>query len=146
MVPDETQGSTRSARLVNSGEVEPALAQSGNPAGAVMHAQSNAKLKFIPLSDVMMADALKRFPCFNKVILPNGENDTDAKVSLSSVNNMLIVNAGLDELTTYQIAQAICDHMDEVRAENARARQVDPARPLTPGTLPHPGAKRYFSK
>ncbi len=128
------------------GYVDAAFALSGYPAEAVMQAQANAKLAFIPLSDAMMADALERYPNYNMVIVPADVYGTDAEGSLLSVNNMLIVDAGMDEETAYQIAKAIYDHMDEFRARNVHARQIDPERSLSLKIPLHPGAERYFSK
>lgn len=128
------------------GYVDAAIAPSGYPAEAVMQAQANAKLGFIPLSDAMMADALERYPNYNMVIVPADVYGTDAVGPLLSVNNMLIVDAGMDEETAYQITQAIYDHMDEFRARNLHARQIVPERSLSFKIPLHPGAERYFSK
>ena len=128
------------------GTVDAAFALSGYPADAVMQAQANSKLRFIPLSDAMMANALEKYPNYNKVNVPADVYGTDAEGLLLSVNNMLIVDASMDEETAYQITQAIYDHMDEFRTSNVHARQIDPERSLWLKIPLHPGAERYFRK
>ena len=128
------------------GNVDAAFALSGFPAGAVMQAQANKKLKFIPLSDTQLATALEKYPNYNKVVVPADVYSTDTDGTVLGVNNMLIVDAGMDEETAYQIAKAIYDHMDEFRAENALANQIQPQRSLSLRIPLHPGAERYFKQ
>ena len=128
------------------GNVDAAFALSGYPAGAVMQAQANKKLKFIPLSDAQLTTALEKYPNYNKVIVPADVYSTDADGIVLGVNNMLIVDAGMDGEIAYQIAKAIYDHMDEFRAENALANQIEPERSLSLKIPLHPGAERYFKE
>ena len=128
------------------GNLDAAFALSGYPAGAVMQAQANTKLKYIPLSEDMMAAALEKYPNYNNVVIPADVYNTDTEGSLLGVNNMLIVDAGMDEETAFQITKAIYENMDEFRAENAHARQIEPERSLQLKIPLHPGAERYHSK
>ena len=128
------------------GNVDAAFALSGYPAGAVMQAQANTKLKYIPLSDEKMAEALQKYPNYNNVVIPADAYNTDGDGSLLGVNNMLIVDAGMDEETAFQITKAIYENIDEFRAENAHARQIEPERSLELKIPLHPGASRYFNQ
>ena len=128
------------------GNVDAAFALSGYPAGAVMQAQANTKLKYIPLSDDKMAEALEKYPNYNNVVIPADAYNTDGDGSLLGVNNMLIVDAGMDEETAFQITKAIYENIDEFRAENAHARQIEPERSLELKIPLHPGAARYFNR
>lgn len=128
------------------GNVDAAFALSGYPAGAVMQAQANKKLKFIALTDAQVKAALGKYPNYNKVIVPGDTYNTDADGTLLGVNNMLIVDAGMNEETAYKITKAIYDHMDEFRAENALANQIEPERSLSLKIPLHPGAAKYFNK
>lgn len=128
------------------GNVDAAFALSGYPAGAVMQAQANTKLKYIPLTDETLAAALDKYKNYNRVVIPADVYNTDADGVLLGVNNMLIVDAGMDDETAYQITKAIYDNMDEFRAENAHARQIEPERSLQLKIPLHPGAARYFNQ
>lgn len=89
------------------GNVDAAFALSGYPAGAVMQARANKKLKFIPLSDAQVTTALEKHKNYNKVIVPADTYDTDGDGIVLGVNNMLIVDAGMDDETAFRIAEAI---------------------------------------
>ncbi len=128
------------------GNVDAAFALSGYPAGAVMQAQANKKLKFIPLSDDQMTAALDKYKNYNKVVVPKDVYNTDSDGAVLGVNNMLIVDAGMDDKTAYEITKAIYDNMDEFRAENALANQIEPERSLSLKIPLHPGAEQYFKK
>ncbi len=128
------------------GNVDAAFALSGYPAGAVMQAQANKKLKYIPLGDDVMAKALEKYQNYNKVVIPADVYNTAADGALLGVNNMLIVDAGMSDEVAGKIAAAIYDHMDEFRAENAHARQIEPERSLKLKIPLHPGAEAYHKK
>lgn len=128
------------------GNVDAAFALSGYPAGAVMQAQANTKLKYIPLTEADIATALEKFPNYNNVTIPADVYNTDADGSLLGVNNMLVVNASMSDDMAMKIAAAIYDNMDAFRAENAHARQIEPERSLELRIPLHPGAEAYFKK
>lgn len=128
------------------GNLDAAFALSGYPAGAVMQAQANTKLKYIPISEDVMAEALAKYPNYNNVVIPADVYNTDGDGSLLGVNNMLIVDAGMDDETAFQITKAIYENMDAFRAENAHARQIEPERSLQLKIPLHPGAERYHTQ
>ena len=128
------------------GNVDAAFALSGYPAGAVMQAQANTKLKYIPMSDADIEAALAKYPNYNKVIIPADVYNTDTDGALLGVNNMLIVDASMSDETAMKITAAIYDNLDAFRAENAHARQIDPQRSLELKIPLHPGAAAYFAK
>ncbi|WP_197917352.1 TAXI family TRAP transporter solute-binding subunit [Thiosulfatihalobacter marinus] len=128
------------------GNVDAAFALSGYPAGAVMQAQTNTKLKYIPMSDADIEAALAKYPNYNKVIIPADVYNTDTDGALLGVNNMLIVDASMSDETAMKITAAIYDNLDAFRAENAHARQIDPQRSLELKIPLHPGAAAYFTK
>lgn len=128
------------------GNVDAAFALSGYPAGAVMQAQANKKLKYIPLTSEDIETALAKYPNYNNVVIPADVYNTDADGSLLGVNNMLVVDAGMSDDVAMAIASAIYDHMDEFRTENAHARQIEPERSLELKVPLHPGAAAYHNK
>lgn len=128
------------------GNVDAAFALSGFPAGAVMQAQANKKLKFIPLSNEQLATALDNYQNYDRVVVPADVYNTAADGLVLGVNNLLIVDAGMDDETAFQITRAIYDHLDEFKAENAFAHQIEPERSTSLGIPLHPGAERYFNR
>ena len=128
------------------GNVDAAFALSGYPAGAVMQAQANKKLKYIPMSDDTIATALVKYPNYNKVVVAADVYNTDSDGALLGVNNMLIVDAGMSDEVAFKLASAIYDNMDEFRAENAHASQIEPERSTELKIPLHPGAEQYFNQ
>lgn len=128
------------------GNVDAAFALSGFPAGAVMQARANKGLKFIKLADDTMTKALGKYKNYNRVVVPKDVYRTPADGIVLGVNNMLVVDAAMDADKAYKITKAIYDHMDELRANNAHAKQIDPPKSLTLKIPLHPGAERYFKK
>ncbi|NNE78772.1 MAG: TAXI family TRAP transporter solute-binding subunit [Silicimonas sp.] len=128
------------------GNVDAAFALSGFPAGAVMQAQANKKLKYIPLTDAQMTTALEKYPNYNQVVVAADVYGTDADGALLGVNNMLIVDVGMSDDVAGKITAAIYDNLEEFRAENAYARQIEPERALTLKIPLHPGAEAYWTK
>jgi len=128
------------------GNVDAAFALSGYPAGAVMQAQANKKLKFIPLSDADVTAALGKYKNYNKVVVAKDVYNTDSDGVLLGVNNMLIVDAGMSDEVAFAVTKAVYDNMDEFRSENALAKQIEPERSLKLKIPLHPGAAKFFNK
>lgn len=128
------------------GNVDAAFALSGYPAGAVMQAQANKKLKYVKLSDDKMTEALTKYPNYGNVIVPKDVYGTAEDGSVLGVANMLIVDAGMTDDVAYRITRAIYGHMDEFRAANALANQIDPAKARDVKIPLHPGAAKFFAQ
>lgn len=128
------------------GNVDAAFALSGYPAGAVMQARANKSLKYIKVADDVMQAALAKYKNYNRVVIPKDVYRTEADGTVLGVNNMLVVDAGMDDAKVFKITKAIYDNMDEFRANNAHAKQIVPSKSLTLRIPLHPGAERYFKK
>jgi len=131
---------------LTDGNVDAAFALSGFPAGAVMQASAGHSLKFISFSDGIMDEALAKNGAFAAVDVPADVYGTPDAGQLIGVNNMLVVPSSMDADTAEMITAAIFDHLDELKAENASARQMDPAMTLNLAIPLHEGALRYFNK
>jgi TRAP transporter TAXI family solute receptor len=128
------------------GNVDAAFALSGYPAGAVMQARANKELKFIKLPDDKIAGALGKYKNYNRVVVAKEVYNTDEDGVVLGVNNMLVVNAAMDADKVFKITQAIYDHMDEFRTNNAHAKQIVMENSLKLKIPLHAGAERYFKK
>ena len=128
------------------GNVDAAFALSGYPAGAVVQAQANKKLKFIKLPEADMAKALDKYKNYNKVTIAKDVYGTDEDGAVLGVNNMLIVDAGMADDVANKITKAVYDNLEEFRQENAHARQIEPERAHKLKIPLHPGAASYWNK
>lgn len=131
---------------LTDGNVDAAFALSGYPAGAVMQASAGHKLKFISFSDGMLDKALAKNGAFAAVDVPADVYKTTAAGRLIGVNNMLVVPTAMDAGKVEKITAAIFDHLDELKAENANAKQMDRAMSMKLAIPLHEGAAKYFNK
>ncbi|MGI9521142.1 MAG: TAXI family TRAP transporter solute-binding subunit [Hyphomicrobiaceae bacterium] len=128
------------------GNVDAAFALSGFPAGAVMQARANKSLKFIKFADGTFDKALSKYKNYNRVDVAKDVYRTPSDGIVLGVNNMLIVDAEMDEDTAYRITKSIYDNLEEMRAGNAHAKQIVAARSLELRVPLHPGAAKYFKQ
>lgn len=131
---------------LTDGNVDAALALSGYPAGAVMQAAAGAKLKYISFSSGKMDEALAANAAFSSVTIPADVYGTASDGTVIGVNNMLIVPASADADVVEAVVSSIFDHLDEFKAENANAKQIDPELSKSLSIDLHEGAARYFGQ
>ncbi|MES0881597.1 TAXI family TRAP transporter solute-binding subunit [Roseibium sp. SCP14] len=131
---------------LSDGNVDAAFALSGYPAGAVMQAAAGNRLRFIAFSDGMLDKALEKNGAFKTVEIPADVYGTAKAGQVIGVNNMLIAPNTLSADTVEKIVASVFDHLDEFQAENANAKQIDPANSLNLAIPLHEGAARYFNK
>ena len=131
---------------LTDGNLDAAFALSGFPAGAVMQATATNDLRFIGFSEGMLDKALAANSAYRAVEIAADVYGTSAAGTVIGVNNMLIAPNSLDADIVEKIAASIFDHLDEFRAENANALQIDPAMSLELAIPLHEGAARYFGQ
>lgn len=131
---------------LTDGTVDAAFALSGYPAGAVMQAAAGADLRFISFSDGMLEQALEANSAYVRVEIAADVYGTEAPGTLIGVNNILVAPNSLDADVVEAITAAIFDNLEEFQAENANARQIDPAMSLNLAIPLHEGAQRYFAR
>ena len=128
------------------GNVDAAFALSGYPAGAVVQAQVNKKLKFIKLASGKMEQGLNKYKNYNKVVIPKSAYKTNDDGVVFGVNNMLVADWGMDAVKVYKITKAIYGNMDEFRKINAYAKQIKVQNSLKLRIPLHAGAAKYFNE
>ncbi|PYG27210.1 TAXI family TRAP transporter solute-binding subunit [Pelagimonas varians] len=131
---------------LTDGTVDAALALSGYPAGAVMQATVGAELRFIDFSEGMLEKALETNSAFSGVDIATDVYGTAEAGKVIGVSNMLVAPNSLDADTVERITAAIFDNLAELQAENANARQIDPAMSQQLAIPLHPGAQAYFNR
>lgn len=131
---------------LSDGNVDAAFALSGYPAGAVMQAAAGNKLRFISFSDGILDKALEKNGAFKAVEIPADVYGTTDPGTVIGVNNMLIVPNTLPADVVEKVVSSVFDNLEEFQAENANAKQIDPANSLNLAIPLHEGAARYFNK
>jgi TRAP transporter TAXI family solute receptor len=131
---------------LSDGNVDAALALSGYPAAAVMQAAASGKLRLIGFDAAQLETILAQNPAYSTYDIAADVYGTDDAAVVLGVTNMLVVSAKADADVVERITAAIYDHLDEFAAENANAKQIDPARSLKLSIPRHVGAQKYFDK
>ena len=131
---------------LSDGNVDAAFALSGYPASAVMQAGASNKLRFIEFSPGKLDEALGKNAAFKAVEIPADVYSTDAPGTVIGVNNMLIVPSDTDADKVHAIVSSVFDNLDEFKAENANAKQINPEDSKNLAIPLHEGAARYFNK
>ena len=129
---------------LTDGTVDAALALSGYPAGAVMQATAGADLRFITFADGIMESALAANSAYVPIEIAVDIYGTAQAGTVIGVNNMLVAPNSLDAATVQAVTAAIFDNLAELQAENANARQIDPAMTLRLAIPLHAGTQAYF--
>lgn len=126
--------------------VDVALALAGYPTSAVMEISATKKIKFINIDKDKMSNIIEKYPYYSEINVPKDVYKLDADAMAVGVLNTLIVSNDLDEETVYKITKAIFDNLDEFKAANATAKQID-LQTASQASIPlHPGAKKYFDE
>ncbi len=131
---------------LTDGNVDASIALSGYPAGAVMQAAAGQKLRFIRFEADMLKAALDKNSAYSAVEIPADVYSTATPSTVIGVNNMLIVPSSADADVVEKIVAAVFDHLEEFKAENANAKQIDPAKSTQLSIPLHAGAARYFNQ
>lgn len=128
------------------GNVDAAFALSGFPAGAVMQAAAGHDLEFITFDAGKLEEALAANPAYTEVVIPADVYGTSEPARFLGINNMLVAPTSFDADVIERVVVSIFDHLDEFQAENANAKQIDPAMSKSMSIPLHDGAARYFNK
>lgn len=131
---------------LTDGNLDAVFALSGYPAGAVMQATASNKLKFISFSAGKLQEAISKNNAYQAVEVSASVYDTAEPGMLIGVNNMLVVPSSMDASVVEKITAAVFDHLDEFKAENANAKQIDPMMSRQLAIPLHEGSARYFNQ
>jgi uncharacterized protein len=69
----------------------------------------------------------------------------DADVPTAAIVNILVTHAGVSDELAYQMTKLMFQHLGELRAAHAAAKEIALDRALHALPIPlHPGAERYY--
>ncbi|HHW18760.1 MAG TPA: TAXI family TRAP transporter solute-binding subunit [Firmicutes bacterium] len=129
---------------LKDGNVDAALAAAGYPTSAVMQLTNTDKVRFVEVDSAKFDELVKKFPYYSKVTVPAATYKMDKDAVAVGVNNVLIVNAGMDEKTAYNLTAAIYNNLAALGEYHASVKQVT-LQSAAQSPIPfHPGAEKYF--
>ena len=128
------------------GNMDAALAVSGYPAAAVIEISATKDIKFIPIDEESLANLIAKFPYYSEFKVPKSVYSTPEDFSALGLINVSVCDPSMDEDIVYNVCKALYDNLDELKANNKSAAQID-ENTLDETPIPlHPGAKRYFDE
>lgn len=131
---------------LGDGKVDAAFALAGYPTSAVTQARATNKLKAIRIDGTKLNGMVEKYPHYRAVTIPKDVYRLTDDATTLGVNNLLITHTDMPEEQVYKIAKALFEHLDEFRAENANARQIDPDQSRKLPIPLHQGAARYLNQ
>jgi TRAP transporter TAXI family solute receptor len=124
--------------------VDAAVCVSGYPASAVMEIGTTKDIKFIDLGEDAIQSLCGKFSFYTRVEVDESVYG-EAFVTLG-ISNIFICNGDLDEDLVYNVTKALYGHLDELKAANASAAQIDEATMMNTAIPLHPGAAKYWEE
>lgn len=115
------------------------------PVAAITDASMTVGVRLLPVEGEALARIERQFPFFRAVTIPQGTyRGQTADVRTIAVDNLLVVNADLDEQQAYDMTRLIFERRDELARAHVAARAIDPRRAAATAIPLHPGAARYY--
>lgn len=143
----ERLGASESAAALEDGRIDAFFFSGGVPTAAVLELAATPGFALRLLSDAAHVPALvaRHGPLYATMTIPAGTYPGVAAVEVSSVLNLLVCRAELDEELAYRITRALFAHRDELATAHPAARELDARVAASGSPIPyHPGALRYY--
>ena len=129
---------------LGDGNLDAAIAMGGYPMAAVTEIGTTQKIRLIVPEPDKFSSLLKKYPYYSRIVIPKEVYKQEVDIPCVGINNIFFTKKSMDEKLVYEVTKALYDHLDELGAANATARQID-RRSLSQTPIPlHAGAKRYF--
>lgn len=129
------------------GKVDMAIVSAGLPSPAIKEiAASKKKFRILEFDDNFRKAFLEKHPYYIEYKIPGDMYDLSTDVNTVATQNMVIINADLDEELVYNITKAIFENIDIIYNSHPSAKNVTlEGAPETPIPL-HPGAEKYYKE
>ena len=131
---------------LGDGNLDAAVALGGYPMAAVTEISTTQEVKLLIVPETQMQSIIKKYPYYTQIIVPKDVYKQETDIPCVGINNIFFTKKSMDAKLVYDVAEALYNHLDELNAINATARQID-RKSLSQVPIPlHPGAKNYFDK
>ncbi|MBV9791971.1 MAG: TAXI family TRAP transporter solute-binding subunit [Chloroflexi bacterium] len=122
----------------------------GLPTSAVtdLVATPGLTVKFLPTAELVPQLSEKYGPVYTNFALPGGTYaGFDADIPGIGINNILFVNANMNEQLAYDILKTLFDNLEEVKGIHPEAQKLSLEAAVKGSSIPfHPGAIRFFQE
>ncbi|MFZ5590199.1 MAG: TAXI family TRAP transporter solute-binding subunit [Bacillota bacterium] len=136
------------ANNLKDGNIDAAFLTAGFPTAAVQDIAAQNKVVLLPVEDAVAEQLVKKYPFYSKITVPaNTYPGQDKDVQTLAVRSMLVVNDKVDDQLAYDMAKAIFENLDALKAAHSVGKLIDKKTALEGMSIPvHPGAEKYFKE
>ena len=143
----ENYGQQDAAAALRDGNIDAVFWNFAYPASVVMEISAMRRLHFIALEDEHIQKIEEEYPYYMGDAIPAGTYDNqDNDVAVISVNNILVVQADMDEELAYAITGTIFDNLERLVEAHDVARRISVETARDTSLEMHPGAARLLEE
>ncbi len=143
----ENYGQQDAAAALRDGNVDAVFWNFAYPGSVVMEISAMRRLHFIALEDEQIQQIEEKYPYFMGDVIPAGTYDNqDDDVGVISVNNILVVQADMDEELAYDITRTIFDNLERLTEVHEIAQRISVETARDTSLEIHPGAARLLEE
>lgn len=136
------------ANNLKDGNIDAAFLTAGFPTAAVQDIAAQNQVVLLPVEDKVADQLIQKYPFYSKITVPaNTYPGQDKDVQSLAVRSMLVVNDKVDDQLAYDMAKAIFENLDALKAAHSVGKLIDKKTALEGMSIPvHPGAEKYFKE
>ncbi len=143
----ENYGQQDAAAALRDGNIDAVFWNFAYPASVVMEISAMRQLHFIALEDEDIQIIEEKYPYYTGDVIPAGTyDDQEDDVAVISVNNILAVQADMDEELAYAITGTIFDNLERLAEAHDVARRISVETARDTSVEMHPGAARLLEE
>ncbi len=141
----ERLAATDSANGLRDGKLDAFFFSGGLPTSAILDLSNSVKIKLLSDNDAIKKMADKYGPFYVAAKIPAGTYKDVPETTVSSVQNLLVVNAKMDPALARAIVQTMFDNKTDLEAIHSAAKELTLATASVGSPLAfHPGAIDFY--
>lgn len=134
-------------QALSDGKVDMAIASAGPPVSAIQELAATGKaFRLLNFDDEFRARFLESYPYYIEYVIPKDTYGLSEDVTTVATQNMVMVNANLDEELVYRMTKAIFENLDSLKAAAPAATDITLENAPKTDIPLHPGAERYYKE
>ena len=143
----ENYGQQDAAAALRDGNIDAVFWNFAYPGSVVMEISARRQLHFIALEDEHIQQIEEKYAYYMGDVIPAGTYDNqEDDVAVISVNNILVVQADLDEELAYDITKVIFDNLERLTEVHDVAERISVETAGDTALEMHPGAVRLLEE
>ncbi len=129
-------------------QIDAGFVVAGYPTASIMDLATSKPITLLNFDPAFLSDLSKQHPYFVPSVIPAGTyQDIDQEIHTPAVMAILVTNDQVPEKVIYEFTKELYNHLGDVHASHAMAREIKLETALNGLTIPlHPGAARFYKE